>query len=432
MPAGYYKPPRSTCIPGTRPRRTLVPSFVVMSACLIGRAGHSAPPSLDASRPAAGKRVRITSPEYAGTDIYHTIYLPTNWQPGHTYPVIVEYPPNQYARGDHSFSGSVNDTQLGYYQSGGEGFIWVSMPFIDTTPSSPREARTWWGNGEVRDPQGEALSAEYTRVNMPRILDQFGGDPASVFVTGFSRGAIATGYIALRDPEIADIWLGFLPHSHHDGGSFTPDPDRSRVRRIANRASFITYGDTGLDGGSSNSQIGARILRELGFPVEEHELPGEGHTDEWIEDDRKASSLHVRQLLRQWLRDTIANKPGTSSVIGSVTDRDGAPLAGVRIASGATHWTFSDHQGKYHLRGLLPGERNLVASLANYSFIDRSRSVYVPAEQPAKHNFVALPEPSLCQPFGIVTILLVTRRRRPAPSTTDSYKRTRFLMPRYR
>ncbi len=152
-------------------------------------------------------RVRVYTPEYAGTNIHHDLYLPKDWQPDHKYPVIVEYAPNDSA----PFTGSVDDTHLGFYQSGGEGFIWVSMPFINTTVNPAAEATRWWGNGSVDDPVGEQLSAEYTKTNLIRILENYGGDPSRVFLTGFSRGAIATGYIGLRDDEMADIWLGFLP-----------------------------------------------------------------------------------------------------------------------------------------------------------------------------------------------------------------------------
>lgn|GEM_PF-5820855 len=29
----------------------------------------------------AGKRVKVTPSEYAGTQVYHTLYLPSNWNP---------------------------------------------------------------------------------------------------------------------------------------------------------------------------------------------------------------------------------------------------------------------------------------------------------------------------------------------------------------
>ena len=47
-------------------------------------------------KPAAGKRVRQTAPEYRGTRVHHVLYLPTDWNPGKKYPVFVEYAGNRW------------------------------------------------------------------------------------------------------------------------------------------------------------------------------------------------------------------------------------------------------------------------------------------------------------------------------------------------
>eukprot|EP01047_Picozoa_sp_COSAG01_P104351 COSAG01_NODE_33686_length_560_cov_1.164859_2_plen_71_part_01 len=63
---------------------------------------------------------------------------------------------------------------------------------------------------------------------------------------GWSRGAIATGYIALHDDEIAAIWKGFIPFSHIDGmlgwsypGSGVEEA-KQRYRRAAGKHIFVT------------------------------------------------------------------------------------------------------------------------------------------------------------------------------------------------
>lgn len=374
-----------------------------------GDSATSSPPPVTCDTPAAGKRVAVTAEEYLGTQVFHALYLPTDWEPGGKYPVIVEYAPNR----TNVFDGTVEDTQMGYYQSGGEGFIWITMPFIDYTTTPAKVATTWWGNGSVDDPIGEQLSAEYTKTNLIRTLEKYGGDPSSVFLTGFSRGAIGAGYVGLRDAEMADIWLGFLPHSHHDGGSFTPDPDFERLSRIAGRASFITYGDSTLDGGSSNSLAGVSILDQLGFPVEAHELIGVPHTDKWIEDDATASSLAVRQKLRDWLADTITNKPGTHSILGEVLDAEGRPVEGARIQSGDTHWTFTSINGSYELAGLVDGQRELSVSHPTFEFVNAERQIALFGEDLHNQVFVAtqpVPEPaSSCLLIGLLFALIARR-----------------------
>lgn len=383
--------------------------------CLVavGTLAHPAmanvalPPVTD-EPPGAGKRVRQVAPEYAGTNVYHTLYLPSDWMPGGKYPVIVEYAPNYTG----SFAGTVEDTHLGFYQSGGTGYIWITMPLIDYTTNPASNAVTWWGDGSTCDPTGEALSAAYTRTNLIQVLEDYGGDPTSVFVTGFSRGAIAAGYIALRNPAMADIWAGFLPHSHHDGGMFTPDPGNVRLSRIAGRPSFITYGDSMLDDGAANSQDAADRLASLGFPVESHELAGAGHTDEWILNGAGPSSLAVRQNLRDWLAQVIADHPGTHAILGRVTDLAGNPLAGVKVQSGDTHWSFTDANGNYDLAGLIDGPRTLTVAGAGLQFYDSVRSVTL-AEADLIENFqatTAVPEPGA--PILLLILALCRRWRK--------------------
>ena len=205
-------------------------------------------------------------------------------------------------------------------------------------------------------------------------MERYGGDPSSVFITGFSRGAIATGYIGLSSDEMADIWLGFLPHSHHDGGSWTPDNSLTRTSRVRGRASFITYGQ--YDGGASNSLIAFNNLVSLNFPVVAYELKFYSHTDEWIMDintpaassaSSTANVTDVRAALRAWMQNVITTKPGTHSVSGSVVDEYGVPIAGARVQSG-THWTFSDQNGQYLLSGLIDGNRTLKISSQDHAF----------------------------------------------------------------
>lgn len=39
-------------------------------------------PALSDGAPAAGKRVKVTTPEYAGTDVFHALFLPETWKKG--------------------------------------------------------------------------------------------------------------------------------------------------------------------------------------------------------------------------------------------------------------------------------------------------------------------------------------------------------------
>ena len=159
-------------------------------------------PGMTEEDPAPGKKVKQISPEYQGTEVYHTLYIPTDWQEGKRYPVLVEYTGNKFpACGS---TGEVKGANLGYGLSGGEGFIWVSMPYIQK--GKKENAVTWWGDRQA--------TIDYCKVNLPRICKEFGGDMENLFICGFSRGAIACSYIGLADDEIASFWKGMVAQCH--------------------------------------------------------------------------------------------------------------------------------------------------------------------------------------------------------------------------
>jgi hypothetical protein len=45
-------------------------------------------PEIVEQPPAAGKRVKVIPKEYAGTDVYYSLYLPEGYRPGGRYPVV--------------------------------------------------------------------------------------------------------------------------------------------------------------------------------------------------------------------------------------------------------------------------------------------------------------------------------------------------------
>jgi hypothetical protein len=265
------------------------------------------------------------------------------------YPVIVEYAPNRW----EELTGKVEDCRLGFDLSAGTNFIWVVMPCVD--PVGKANVVWWWGDEEA--------TVRYCLTNLRRICELYGGDPNAVLFTGFSRGAIAASYLGLRNEAIADVWLGFLPHSHIDGGRFTPDGARERLGRTRGRPTFVTYGSD--DDGKNESPQGARILRELGFPVVERELAGLKHTDRFLQKDAL-----IRREMRAWMADVLKNRPGTAVVRGRVVDRAGKGIPGVRVQCGSWHWSMTDAQGDYAIPSLVPARRSLLATKPGWHFAE--------------------------------------------------------------
>jgi hypothetical protein len=196
-------------------------------------------PKLSTGAPAAGKRVNMTSREYIGKEVFHTIYLPEDWKDeGEQLPIIFEYTGNYFPISGST--GEVEDAGLGYGLSGGK-YIWVSLPYISEDHKDNQV--TWWGD--------ENATVDYAKTNVPRIIQEFGADPNNVFLCGFSRGAIGVNYLGLYDDEVAKLWTAFITHDHFDGikewgGTAWGTPLESykanaveRLKRVGNRPYLV-------------------------------------------------------------------------------------------------------------------------------------------------------------------------------------------------
>ena len=371
--------------------RTLVRDFIprtgwrllaVVAALIAGPAARAQPASLPDIRsipvdlavpaisdgdPGPGKRVVQVAPEYEGTAVHHVLYLPRDWQPGKQYPVIVEYAGNgPYSNkyGDIS-TGEVEGSKMGYGLSGGKGFIWLCLPYVNT--AEKKNQPWWWGD--------VGATVEYAKKTVRRVCEKYGGDTSAIVLTGFSRGSIACNFIGLHDDEIADIWLAFMPYSHYDGVRPWDYPGSGRaaalerLKRLRGRASFVTHERSIEDTRDylASTRIEAPFtLRALAF---------RNHNDAWTLRD-----IPERREARAWLRRVLRDRPGTYSIRGRVRHFNGEPLAGVRVESGAHHWTFSGQDGSYFLKGLVSSKRTLRASSAGPRFESSERVVELTAD----------------------------------------------------
>lgn len=335
------------------------------------------PLMLDAD-PAPGKRVRQVLPEYRRTQVYHVLYLPEDWRPGGRYPVIVEYAGNgPYAdRLGDICTGRPEGCNLGYGISGGKGFLWICLPYINAEKTAIQ--LQWWGDVEA--------TIDYCRKAVRHVCEEFGGDPAAVILAGFSRGAIACGYLGLHDDQIADVWLAFVAYSHYDGvtawgypGS-DPASARTRLARLKGRASFICQERTVEPTRKFLASTGIRA------PFTFQVSPFVNHNDAWVLRD-----VPERQVLRTWLAEVLRTKPGTRAIRGRVIDQAGRPLAGVRVESGWTHWTTTDADGRYELAGLVSGRRSVAASKPGFTFQPPAQEVLLLDSDIQTVAFVGLP-----------------------------------------
>ena len=354
-------------------RRALLQAFPAVASGVLLRAQPELPDlttvpadlrvaPVSLGEPGAGRRVRQTLPEYIGTDVHHLLYLPRDWRPGARYPVIVEYAGNDHFTnpyGDVS-TGVVEGSKLGYGFSGGQGFIWISMPYIDL--QHRRNQTYWWGDLEA--------TVRYCRDAVRDVCERFGGDTSAVILTGFSRGALACNYVGLHDDRIADLWLAFIPYSLYDGmheWSYAASDRASalqRLKRLRGRPVFVCQEGTVDDIRLYIQSTGIRApftYQRIGF---------RNHNDAWALRD-----IPERRALRRWLNDVLDRRPGTVSVAGRVTDAQGRGLPDVRISSGYTHWTGTDVSGAYALTGSIASQRTVLAEKQDCVFHPPVRTV---------------------------------------------------------
>ena len=251
-------------------------------------------PPLETGPPRPGVRVAVTPIEYKDTAVHHVLYLPVNWQPGNTYPVLVEYAGNGNYRNEYGdvSTGEVEGSKLGYGISGGRDYIWLCLPYI--SEGGAKNQTVWWGD--------VAATVEYAKREVARLCEQWSGDADKVILCGFSRGAIACGYIGLHDDEIAALWRGFIPYSHYDGVREWPYPDsdktaaKTRLQRLAGRPSFVI--DTSV-------QATRTYIESTGIqaPFAYYVLPFRNHNDAWTLRD-----IPARRAVRNWLEEILKQR----------------------------------------------------------------------------------------------------------------------------
>lgn len=264
-------------------------------------------PPLVTGDPAAGRRVIQTTPGYEGTDAYHTIYLPTDWQPDRRFPVLVEWAGNGPFKNEigDTNTGRVEDAEMGIGISGGHGWVWVSLPYLNQRGTA--NVSWWWGDPSTYDDQA---TLRYCRATIEHVCHSLQGDAERVVLCGFSRGAIACNRLGLADDETARLWRAFVAYSHYDGVSERwpfPAADRlsarKRLERLDGRPQFLCaeiptaatspslleatreYLEQTLD--AVNQATDPRVLVPTGF---------RNHDDAWL-----LRPSPARDALREWL-----------------------------------------------------------------------------------------------------------------------------------
>ena len=262
-------------------------------------------PVLSDAKPLAGLRVKQVLPEWQDSKVYHVLYLPTDWKPDKKLPIIIELAgngPYKNRFGDVS-AGHPEGSKMGYGISGGKGFIWVCLPYLNNAGTA--NVTQWWGNAPKYD---AGPTVAYCKNAVPWICKKYGGDPKRVVLCGFSRGAIACNFIGLYDDKIAKLWRAMIPYSHYDGVNERwgyPDSDRqsalTRLRRLDDRPQFICQ-----EGATSRTNLDSTRIYLEGTGIRgRYTFQPTGfrnHNDAWL---LRPSPARIE--LRKWLEKSLIN-----------------------------------------------------------------------------------------------------------------------------
>ncbi|RLS52350.1 MAG: hypothetical protein DWH91_16845 [Planctomycetota bacterium] len=258
------------------------------------------PPAFSIKTPAPGQHVlRLLPNQPPG----HGLYLPTNWNGGRKWPILVEWTgngPYRNDRGDVS-TGEFEQSQLAFGLSGGYDAICLSLPLVDERGASLFQ---WWGEAPDYDP---AATVRYLKAAIADTCEKYGGDPSHVILVGFSRGSIAVNAVGLSSDEAAGLWKAAVCFSHYDGvqewpfaGSDAPSA-RTRLQRLGNKPQFIV---------SESSASGPSQVDQTKNYLDMTELKGDftfaatgflNHSDRWA-----LRPSPARQQIREWLKRQMA------------------------------------------------------------------------------------------------------------------------------
>ena len=258
------------------------------------------PPLIDGA-PQPGRR-SVQRLEGYPDSIYHTLYLPTNWNDKSQHPIIVELTGNggyKSPQGDVC-TGMAQDASLGYGLASNDRAIWICVPYLNN--EGTKVAKTWWGNAPEYSVDA---TIAYLQKTIEQTCEKFNGDRERIVLAGFSRGSIACNYIGLHNDEIAKYWCGFVCFSHYDGVLQAwpyPNKDRDsatgRLMRLDGRPQLILGEASSTkinmlsrtrDFLSSTAPNGNFMFLSTGF---------RNHTDQWT-----LRPSPARAATRRWLEE---------------------------------------------------------------------------------------------------------------------------------
>lgn len=190
----------------------------------------------------------------------YRMYVPRSFNPAQTYPLIIAL---------HGLGGTENSFFEGYDRAFAP--LAEAHGYIVAAPLGYRvDGGYGWGVGNPPQATADRRSQDFSEQDVMRVLanvrKDYRIDPARIYLTGHSLGAIGTWKIAAKYP---DIWAAIAPFS----GSGSPDS----VERMKHLPQFVVHGDNDPTVNVRGSRGMVAKMKDLGVEVTYTEVPGGNH-----------------------------------------------------------------------------------------------------------------------------------------------------------
>ncbi len=272
-------------------------------------------PPLTRESPAPGSRSLRQLNLVPGSAAYHVLTLPTDYRRDGKHPILVEWTgngPYENELGDRS-TGRVEDALLSHGLSGGDGWILLSLPFVNQAGTA--NVSQWWGDPPSYQPDS---TLQYAEAAIAEACDQWGGDRTRVVLVGFSRGSIACSALGLSNDPVASWWCGLVSCSHFDGvrpwppTATNPTTAIERLRRLGTKPQFV-LAEANASVKPPVDELTVGLLAETRQYLEVSGFKGNfsfaetgfiNHSDRWA-----TCPCPARVEVRRWLEQFRGNPP---------------------------------------------------------------------------------------------------------------------------
>jgi predicted peptidase len=207
----------------------------------------------------------------AGTSYRYRVYVPKDWSPDRSWPVILAL----HGGGGYGSDGIKQTTE-------GLGPAILAhperFPALVVFPQSPENGTPGW----------QQIGGEVALAALARTIDEFHGDESRVTLTGLSIGGNGAWYLAYHHPEKFAALLVICGFVAERMGTMYPilypslipgvaEPSAEIAQKLAHVPTWIFHGDADGTVPVEQSRRMAAALRALGAPVHYTELQGMDH-----------------------------------------------------------------------------------------------------------------------------------------------------------